>query len=632
MTELVAVAEKTKPKPSLPPEYTPYALVFLKEATDHVPPFCPYDHEINLDKFFKPKIGKVYSLSPKEWKATKDFLDENLKTGKIHPLNSPQASPFFFVKKKDGGLCPCQDYCYVNEHTICDAYPLPLISDLIDKLQEAKIFTKFNVCWGYNNVHIKDGHQWKATFVTHKGLFKPTVMFFGLTNSSTTFQQFMNDSFCNMITEGWLIIYMDDLLIYSPDATAHTECTKWVLQCMVELDLHLKPERCTFATTKVEYFGMIVKPGQLAMDPVKLNSITYWPTPSKVKDVCLFLGFANFYQWFNYSTIAHPLIDLTKKNLPWSWTPSQKLAFDSLKHLFLSKSVLHIPNLFSPFAIATDASKYVSSTILFQTDSNGEWHPCSYLSQSFSPMECNYDIYDHKLLAIIRALKAWQHYLHGSPFPIQVFIDHKNLTYFCKPQVLNCWQACWLLDLADFYLTMTHVPESQSTGPNALSYHPDLLSSSTSKNEEVTLIPSSLFVNLIDMSLSHHIQSSSTSNPLVLQALQSMDSSIPPSFCSHLLDWQHTEGIFTYKGYVYIPSDYFLHKAILVYCHDHATAGHSGHLKTCQLVASKFWWPGLAALVCKYVDGCVICQQNKSNTYSTVFPLTPIRFIATCSF
>ena len=126
--------------------------MFLKEATDHVPPSHPYDHKINLDETFKPKIGKVYSLSPEEQKATEDFLDENLRTGKIHPSNSLQASLFFFVKKKDSGLHPCQDYHYVNEHTVCDAYPLLLISNLVDKLQEAKIFIKFDIHWGYNNV------------------------------------------------------------------------------------------------------------------------------------------------------------------------------------------------------------------------------------------------------------------------------------------------------------------------------------------------------------------------------------------------------------------------------------------------------------------------------------------------
>ena len=133
-TELAAAAEKSKPKATLPPEYSSFASVFSKEATDHVPPSRLYDHEINLDESFTPKIGKVYPLSPDECKATEDFLDENLASRKIHPSNSPQASPFFFVKKKDRGLRPCQDYRYVNKHTIRDTYPLPLISDLMDKL------------------------------------------------------------------------------------------------------------------------------------------------------------------------------------------------------------------------------------------------------------------------------------------------------------------------------------------------------------------------------------------------------------------------------------------------------------------------------------------------------------------
>ena len=429
-TELAAAAEKSKPKATLPPEYSSFASVFSKEATDHVPPSRLYDHEINLDDAFTLKIGKVYPLSPEERKATEDFLDENLASGKIRPSNSPQALPFFFVKKKDGGLRPCQDYCYVNEHTIHDAYPLPLISDLVDKLRDAKVFTKFDVRWGYNNVRIKDGHQWKVAFITHKGLFEPTVMFFGLTNSPATFQHFMNDSFRDMIAEGWLIIYMDDLLIYSPDTSLHEEHTKRVLQRMAKLDLHLKLKKCKFTTDEVEYLGMIVKPGQLAMDPVKLDGIASWLTPTKVKDVRSFLGFANFYRRFipDYSNVARPLLDLTKKNLPWNWSSTCQSSFVSLKCLFLAKPVLHLPDLSAPFAVATDASKYASGAILLQTDSNGDWHPCSYLSQSFSPAEHNYDIYDRELLAVIRALKSWHHYLHVSPFPVQVFTDHKNLT------------------------------------------------------------------------------------------------------------------------------------------------------------------------------------------------------------
>ena len=154
-------------------------------------------------------------------------------------------------------------------------------------------------------------------------------MFFGLCNSPATFQYFMNDSFCDMIVEGWLVIYMDDLLVFSSDEQTHTECTKQVLQHMMDLDLHLKLEKCTFTAIEVEYLGMIVRPGQLAMDPVKLNGIAKWPTPTKVKDVWSFLGFANFYCRFipNYSNVACPLIDLTKKNISWLWKMTHDSAF-----------------------------------------------------------------------------------------------------------------------------------------------------------------------------------------------------------------------------------------------------------------------------------------------------------------
>ena len=164
-------------KITLPEEYTEYSEVFSKEASQKMPPSRPYNHPILLDDSFIPRIGKVYLLSPDKQKATNGFIEENLRAGKIQPSSSPQASSFFYVRKKDTGLRPCQDYRYVNEHTIKDAYPLPLISNLIDKVKDTTIFTKFNIQSGYNNIRIKDGDQWKAAFITSKGLFEPPVMF-----------------------------------------------------------------------------------------------------------------------------------------------------------------------------------------------------------------------------------------------------------------------------------------------------------------------------------------------------------------------------------------------------------------------------------------------------------------------
>ena len=190
----------------------------------------------------------------------------------------------------------------------------------------------------------------------------------------------------------------------------------------------------------------------------------------------------------------------------------------------------------------------------------------------------------------------------------------------------------WLVDLSDFDLKMIHVPGKLLAGPDALSRRPDLLPAEDSDNADVTLLPPSLFVNLIDTALSHHIESTSAGDPLVLQALQSMHEDIPLPFRSRLADWQVKAGILTYKGRIYIPADDSLRRAILQRCHDHESASHPGFLKTRQLVAAEFWWPGLASFVRHYVEGCALCQQNKVNTHPTVPPLSPIKSAASRPF
>ncbi|GBE80874.1 hypothetical protein SCP_0305940 [Sparassis crispa] len=216
------------------------------------------------------------------------------------------ASPFFFVGKKDGSLRPCQDYRYLNEGTIKNAYPLPLITELLDKLKGARYFTKMDLRSGYNNVWIKDGDQWKAAFKTNRGLYEPTVMFFGLCNSPATFQKMMNEIFKDLINEGWMIIYMDDILIFLNDMEEHRQRTLRVLERLKQNDLFVKPEKCTFDSQEVEYFGMIIRPDHIGMDLIKLKGIQDWPEPTTVKAVRAFISFANFYRKFidHYSKIV----------------------------------------------------------------------------------------------------------------------------------------------------------------------------------------------------------------------------------------------------------------------------------------------------------------------------------------
>jgi hypothetical protein len=226
-------------------------------------------------------------------------------------------------------------------------YPLPLISDLIHNLSGKKWYTKFDVHWGYNNICIKEGNEWKAAFKTSKGLFEPTIIFFGLTNSPATFQTMVDDNLKEEIASRDFNIYMDDGVIHT-DGTLeeHEKYCHMVFSKLEQLDLFLKPEKCFFSQLEVEYLGMIIGNGQVKMDLVKVQGIADWQHPTTVKEVHSFLGFCNFYCAFiqGFSHIAHPLNDLTKKLQTWEWTPECENAFLALKQSCTAHSVLCTPD------------------------------------------------------------------------------------------------------------------------------------------------------------------------------------------------------------------------------------------------------------------------------------------------
>jgi len=256
-----------------------------------------------------------------EQKELKQFLKENLETGQIHPSKSLMASPVFFIKKKDGTLWLVQDYRALNAMTVKNKYPLPLISELINKLRGAKYFTKLDVRWGFKNVWMKEGDEWKAAFRTNRGLFKPLVMFFGLCNSLATFQTMMDNIFDDLIMEGVVVVYLDNILIFTETLEEHWRVTQRVMELLCKNNLFLKPKKCKFEKTEVEYLGVIISQNSIKMDPVKVAGVTEWPTPSNRKEVQSFLGFTNFYRRFiqGFSHLAHPLFNLTRKDMEWRW-------------------------------------------------------------------------------------------------------------------------------------------------------------------------------------------------------------------------------------------------------------------------------------------------------------------------
>lgn len=271
-----AKAEKTFEE-MVPKEYREFTKVFLEQESQWLPAHKPWDHAIDLVPGASDSIcTKIYPMSLTEQEELNHFLDENLAKGYIEPSKSPMASPVFFIKKKDGKLRFVQDYRKLNEITVKNRYPLPLVTDIIGRLQSSRFFTKFDVHWGYNNVRIKAGDEWKAAFATNCGLYEPKVMFFGLTNSPATFQALMDNIFHDLITKGQVSVYLDDILIFSKELSEHWATVKEVLRRLQENDLYLQLEKCEFEKEEMDYLGLIVGRGRVRMNPGKVKAVEEW--------------------------------------------------------------------------------------------------------------------------------------------------------------------------------------------------------------------------------------------------------------------------------------------------------------------------------------------------------------------
>jgi hypothetical protein len=326
--ELAIQAGEQQISAEIPKEYQEFTRLFSNKAADRFPPSREWDHTIDLKPGAPDALDcKVYPMTRDEDAALEKFLDEMVAKGYIRPSKSPYASPFFFIKKKDGKLRPVQDYRRLNSHMVRNQYPLPLIAQLITDLSGTYIFSKFDVRQGYNNVRIKKGDEWKAAFKTKFGHWEPLVMFFGLTNSPSTFQEMMNIIYKEVIerhaARGTIIrIYMDDIAIATIGTLQdHIDAVRDVLQVAEKHNLYFKPSKCTFHASSIDYLGVIFEKGMTRMDPVKIAGIKDWPTPNKVKDVCSFLGFCNFYRPFirGFAHLARPLNELMRKDAEWTW-------------------------------------------------------------------------------------------------------------------------------------------------------------------------------------------------------------------------------------------------------------------------------------------------------------------------
>ncbi|QRW20373.1 Retrotransposable element Tf2 protein [Rhizoctonia solani] len=625
--EHVAIAEEEEadqnPLEGVPSKYHQYAKVFGEEEFNKLPPHRHYDIGIELTEE-GPLNSPLYSMTDAKSATLKDWLRDELKVGKIRPSKSSISSPVMFVPKKDGSRRLVVNYRRLNNQTKKNIYPLPCPDDLMAQLHGAKVFTKLDLRWGYNNVQVKEGDKWKTAFRTKYGLYESLVMTFGLTNAPAAFQHFMNKLFKDLL-DVCVIIYLDDILIYSKEDAIHTQHVHEVLRRLMENQLFCKASKCTFHVTSVEYLGIIVLDKGFSLDKLKIQAVQEWPTPTKVKEVQLFLGFANFLRRFvaNFGHMARPLHNLVKKDIPWKWDTREQEAFQGLKDAITNAPVLCHADPSKPYFPETDASGAALGSILSQQQEDGRLHPLGFLSESFKGAKQNYDTHDKELLAIIRSFEYWRIFLEGTTHPVTVFTDHRNLEYWKESQTFNRRHARWHLLLAGYNFQIVYRPGKQSGKPDALSQRADHANIPPAAQ---TMLPDPVFANMALVTPKKELQrqikaalDQDKSLEEILQFLQN-ESKAPPSIKRAFKDYKMEAGLLFYQGRIVVPDVGTLRTDLLCIFHNSPLAGHPGRQQTLELVSRNYYWPGIQADTYWHVDSCKTCQRIQKPKYASIPP------------
>ena len=611
----------------VPEDYHDFADVFSTGKADTLPPHRPYDLKIDLEDGASPPPSRMYSLSPSELATLRKFIEENLASKFIRPSKSPHGAPILFIKKKSGELRLCVDYRGLNKITRKDRYPLPLLTDLLDIPRKARYYTKIDLRHAYHLIRIAPGDEWKTTFRTRYGSFEWQVIPFGLTNAPAVFQRFMNDIFHDLLDVN-VVVYLDDILIYSDDMDQHKAHVREVLKRLRANGLYAGAQKCEFHKDTVEYLGYILSPDGLRMDPAKVKAITDWPEPRKVKDVQSFLGFCNFYRRFiyAYSEIIVPLTRLTRKKVTWVFSNSCKEAFEKLKEEFTRAPVLTpwFPD--SDMIVETDASDYALAAILSVHTPDGDLHPVAFHSRTFLPAELNYDTHDKELLAIFEAFKHWRQYLEGSGTPISVVTDHKNLEYFATTKLLTRRQARWSEYLSQFNLIVRFRPGKLGTKPDALTRRWDVYPKG-GNSDYASVKPHNFRPVFTQTQLEASLRATSLAMPIIRSAvimdIEKLHADIRLALpndpvCAAQLptpkstEWELDDGLLYYRNRIYVPDSGDLRLRVVQYKHDHILSGHYGQNKTLQLIRREYVWPNLRKFVDHFCNSCTNCKRGKS--------------------
>lgn len=582
-----------------------YSHIFRDDLPSGLPPKRPVDHTIELTEANVTPNRPIFQLSPAELLATKEYVTDLINRGKIRPSRSPFGAPLFFVKQKDK-LRGVIDYRGLNRITKKNNAPIPRIDEIFDRLGGCKVFSSMDLKTGYHQIRINLNDIEKTAFKTRYGHFEFLVMPMGLCNAPATFQSLMNHIFRDCLDE-FVVVYIDDLLIFSKTEEDHYRHIETVFKRLSENELYVGTKKCTFFAEEVEFLGLIVGKHGIRIGEDRTDAVRLWPKPSSITELRSFIGLLQFFRRFikGFSEIAAPLTNLTRKGIGIAkWDKRCDEVFQEMKDKLSSAPILVPANWNKPFRCHTDASQFSIGGTLTQLDSNGHDRVIAYFSKRLSKAEENYTANDRELLALVYFSKRFRCYLEGSEF--EIITDNQVLKNFLTKPHLSRRESRWL-DL------FSHFGVSKISH-RAGKFH--VLGDSLSRIPHNAILPEISNLQMISaqfpMGFVQNYEKDTVFGP-IHRAMKGIfpDNRTESDRLKRLVPFFRLEDekLF-YSEKLCVPRKNV--RDMLELAHDCLVSGHQGYEKTVERLRN-FHWKHKYSDVKRYCQGCLKCQQFKDS-------------------
>ncbi|KOM49767.1 hypothetical protein LR48_Vigan08g059400 [Vigna angularis] len=578
-----------------------YANVF--HEPNGLPPDRGLVHQIPLKEGTDPVNVRPYRYPHVMEGEIEKQVAEMLQAGVIRSSNSPYSSPVILVKKKDGSWRFCVDYRALNRATIPDKFPIPLIEELLDELRGAKYFSKVDLKSGYHQIRMGAGDIEKTAFRTHQGHYEFMVMPFGLTNAPATFQSAMNKLLQPYLRK-FVLVFFDDILVYSRTWEEHLEHVGTVLRELVANGWVANRKKCEFGRTQIGYLGHRISEKGVEMDEDKVRAVMEWDKPKTVKALRGFLGLTGYYRRFvkDYGKIARPLTDLLKKG-QFAWTEQAEESMLRLKQAITTAPVLILPDFDQPFHIECDTSGRGIGAVLMQGK-----QPIAFFSKALSEGSLGKSIYEKELMALVLAIQHWRPYLLGQRFVVHT--DQRSLKYLLEQRITTQNQQDWLAKLLGYDFEIVYKSGVTNKVADALSRKNE---DELQEEKELSVIARPYWQDFRE--ILEEVEADEELRKVIDDLKRD-----PNSHPSFTLENERLH----YKGRLVLSARSAWVPKLIAEFHTTQTGGHSGVYRTYRKVAQSLYWVGMKKAVTEFVASCLVCQQHKYLTSSPQGLLQPL--------